>query len=54
MNICRIIMKEIVFVYSGTHDNETLLGYFDSLPEKGYTYLQDYTGVKKRRSWRMP
>lgn len=35
-------------VYSGTHDNETLLGYFDSLPEKGYTYLQDYTGVKKR------
>lgn len=32
-------------VYSGTHDNETLLGYFDSLPEEGYEYLLDYTGL---------
>ncbi len=35
-------------VYSGTHDNETLLGYFDSLPKEGYTYLQQYTGIKER------
>ena len=34
-------------VYSGTHDNETLLGYFDSLPEEGYQYLLDYTGLSK-------
>lgn len=31
-------------VYSGTHDNETLKGYFTSLSPMGYQYLLDYTG----------
>lgn len=35
-------------VYSGTHDNETLLGYFDSLPKKGYQYLRQYTNTSER------
>lgn len=39
-------------VYSGTHDNETLLGYFDSLPEEGYQYLLDYTGLYKEEEMR--
>ncbi len=29
-------------VYSGTHDNETLLGYLSSIPEKGKKYLNSY------------
>lgn len=31
-------------VYSGTHDNETLMGYFESLGSKSAKYLQAYTG----------
>lgn len=33
-------------VYSGTHDNETLLGYFDSLPKKGFDYLCRYVNTR--------
>ena len=33
-------------VYSGTHDNETLKGYFKSLSPMGYQYLLDYTGAE--------
>lgn len=36
-------------VYTGTHDNETLVGYFDSLGKKGYKYLQSYTGCKDKK-----
>ena len=35
-------------VYSGTHDNETLLGYFSSLSEESFQYLMDYTGSNDR------
>ena len=35
-------------VYSGTHDNETLLGYFDSLTAQGYQYLKAYTCTTDR------
>ncbi len=31
-------------VYSGTHDNETLMGYFETLDKKNLQYLKDYTG----------
>ena len=31
-------------VYSGTHDNETLMGYFQSLGSKSAKYMQAYTG----------
>lgn len=33
-------------VYSGTHDNETLLGFFNSLSEESLQYLMDYTSSK--------
>ena len=36
-------------VYSGTHDNETLLGYFDSLPKKGFDYLCRYVNTTDRK-----
>lgn len=35
-------------VYSGTHDNETLLGYFDSLPKKSFDYLCRYVQATDR------
>lgn len=36
-------------VYSGTHDNETLLGYFHSLPKKGFDYLCRYVNTREVR-----
>ncbi len=36
-------------VYSGTHDNETLISYFTSLTPKGYRYLLKYTGIDENR-----
>lgn len=36
-------------VYSGTHDNETLVGYFKSLSPMGYQYLLDYTGSSDQK-----
>lgn len=33
--------------YSGTHDNETLIGYFDSLPKEHYDFLCKYAGEPK-------
>ena len=33
-------------VYSGTHDNETLLGYVEGLDPENYQLLMDYTGAK--------
>ena len=35
-------------VYSGTHDNETLLGFFNTLSESNFKYLMDYTGSKDK------
>lgn len=35
-------------VYSGTHDNETLLGYFSSLSEENFKYLMDYTNSNNK------
>ena len=29
-------------VYSGTHDNETLVGYFETIDKKGFEFLKDY------------
>ncbi len=29
-------------VYSGTHDNETLIGYFGTIDKKGFKFLMDY------------
>lgn len=37
-------------VYTGTHDNETLMGYLDSLDVKGYRYLQSYTGCIEKEA----
>lgn len=35
-------------VYSGTHDNETLQGYFESLSKKQYEFLCSYAGVERK------
>lgn len=35
-------------VYSGTHDNETLEGYFESLSKKELDFLYAYTGAGKK------
>ncbi len=34
--------------YSGTHDNDTLQGYLDSMPESERAYLLDYCGASSR------
>lgn len=36
-------------VYGGTHDNETLVGFFDSKKAKELKYAFDYLGVKKKK-----
>lgn len=36
-------------VYVGTHDNETLVGYLNSLDSKGFKYLKAYTGRKRKK-----
>lgn len=35
-------------VYSGTHDNETLIGYFESIEEKGYKFIEEYTDCTEK------
>lgn len=35
-------------VYGGTHDNDTLEGYYDLLPEEQLEYAMKYCGVEKR------
>lgn len=37
-------------VYSGTHDNETLIGYFDSLDKESFKFLKDYTGCHHKKN----
>jgi 4-alpha-glucanotransferase len=36
-------------VYGGTHDNETLVGYFENLKAKNLRYAKDYLGVKRKK-----
>lgn len=37
-------------VYSGTHDNETLIGYFDSLDKESFKFLKEYTGCHHKKN----
>lgn len=37
-------------VYTGTHDNDTLIGYLDTLDSKGYKYLKAYTGCTDKKA----
>lgn len=37
-------------VYTGTHDNDTLVGYLDTLGSKGYKYLETYTGCTDKEA----
>ena len=36
-------------VYGGTHDNETLMGYFGSKKKKELKYLMDYLNISKKK-----
>lgn len=36
-------------IYTGTHDNQTTLGWYLSLPEKDRAFLEEYTGIT---SWK--
>lgn len=38
-------------VYTGTHDNDTIKGYFNSLNQKEREYCQKYTGMKDENDW---
>ena len=37
-------------VYTGTHDNDTLLGWFKALPAKDKKIVRAYAGVKKKKA----
>ena len=37
-------------VYTGTHDNETLLGWYKNLDDNDKKYLQNYLGMKSRNT----
>lgn len=39
--------KKNVVVYGGTHDNDTLYGFLDSIDEKQFKFVRKYLGVKK-------
>lgn len=36
-------------VYGGTHDNETLMGYYGAKKKKDMTYLMDYLNIQKKK-----
>ncbi len=40
--------KKNCVVYGGTHDNDTLEGYYDLLPKKQLSYAMKYCGATKR------
>ena len=35
-------------VYTGTHDNETIMGWYDNAPQPDRTYVDEYLGIKDR------
>ena len=44
MSICRIILQSNCVIYTGTHDNETIVGWYKDLPAK---YKKECKGVSK-------
>ena len=38
--------KPNCIVYTGTHDNETIMGWYDSVGEQDRTYADEYLGIK--------
>ena len=40
--------KPNCIVYTGTHDNETIMGWYDNVAEQDRTYADEYLGIKDR------
>lgn len=40
--------KQNCIVYTGTHDNETIMGWYDNAPEADRSYVDEYLDVKDR------